>query len=80
MKGENDVTDARVEALFANSGGFQNIKRQIIQHAIISGNVFIFQELNARNEPLKLEVLDSRYVSIVTNSDGSEVFSYRYKK
>lgn len=80
MKGENDVVDARVEALLLNSGGFQNFKRQVLQHAQISGNIFIFQELNARGEPLKLEVLDSRYISIVTNSDGSEVFSYRYKK
>lgn len=66
------------EQFLKNSGGFRLIKNEIVKNISIFANAFIRLTYNVRSKPIKATVLDSRYVSIVTD-DQLNVIRYTYQ-
>lgn len=74
---EKVVTVPEFEAALKASGGFKRIKDDIIRNIIVFGNAYIRIHSNVRKQGIKYTVLDSRYVSIITDSDLTPI-RYQY--
>ena len=67
------------EEMLKRSGWIKKVKNKIVKYLKVYANVFIeTKEWNVRNQPLKIDVLDPRYVSIVTDSELTPL-RYIYK-
>lgn len=64
---EKVVTVEEFESALGKSGGFRHIKNEMIKNLAIFANAFIRKHNNARKQAIKYSVLDSRYVSIITD-------------
>lgn len=74
---EKDITNEQFEAALQRSGGFRQLKNDLVMNLAIFANGFIRKHLNARKQALKYSVLDSRYVTIFTDSELN-VLRYQY--
>lgn len=75
------VIDARFERLLLSSGGFRKLKSQIIQQVAISGTVFVLKDKNPLGTEAEWSVLDSRYISIVSDTTLTiKRFMYQHPK
>lgn len=75
---EKAITIEEFEKSLLKSGGFRQLKNEIIMSVSIFANGFIRKHLNARKQPIKYSVLDPRYVTIFTDSDLN-VVRYQYQ-
>lgn len=74
---EKTITVPEFEKCLLKSGGFRPLKNDLVMNLSIFANGFIRKHLNARKQPIKLSVLDSRYVTIFTDSELN-VLRYQY--
>lgn len=75
---EKVVTNEQFEAALQRSGGFRQLKNDLVMNLSIFANGFIRKHMNARKQPLKYSILDSRYVTIFTDSELN-VLRYQYQ-
>lgn len=75
---EKEITNVQFEAALQRSGGFRQLKNDLIMNLSIFANGFIRKHMNARKQPLKYSILDSRYVTIFTDSELN-VLRYQYQ-
>jgi phage portal protein BeeE len=73
---DKDISVPQFEQALKASGGFKHIKDEIIKNLSIFGNAYIRKHNNARGQGVKYTVLDSRYISITTDS---ELIPLRYQ-
>lgn len=75
--GNNKVIEVpEFEKVLKASGGFKTIKNEIIKNLSLFGNAYIRTRRNVRTA-LKYEVLDSRYIAIITDYELN-VLRYQY--
>ena len=73
---DKSVEVPEFEKVLKASGGFKNIKNEIIKNLSLFGNAYIRTRRNVRTA-LKYEVMDSRYVAIITDYELN-VLRYQY--
>jgi HK97 family phage portal protein len=70
MSGDKEVIDKR---FMIAVGDIDQLKNEIILQYKVFANVFLRKVRNIRGETIRYEVLDSRYISIVTDTDLNPV-------
>jgi HK97 family phage portal protein len=75
---EKEITNDQFELALQRSGGFRQLKNDLVMNLSIFANGFLRKHMNARKQPIKYSVLDSRYVTIFTDSELN-VLRYQYQ-
>ena len=64
-----------------NSGGFRFLKAEMLKSLLIFGNIYIRIGRNLSGKPILFEILDARYVSVVTDENFKPLrYLYRNPK
>lgn len=71
------INDLLIEKILNSYNNFNFLKNEIIKHFLISWNVFILKTKNARQQANSYKVLDTRFMSVITDTDYN-VVRYTY--
>jgi len=71
------IQDLTIDAVLNGNSQFSHLKNEVLKHLIVSGNIFILKERNVRGQVIAYKVLDTRYISVITDEEYN-VVRYTY--